>query len=383
MKAPSIYRLTSTAVLFSVALSLFTPSSRAAEPPSETAVWAKNKADDLFYRGKYSEAYTAYEAAEKYPTKNDEFTALLLLQKGLCRLKEKRTGDAFSLWSRLRGLYPKTAVAPRSLLLEADDPTNKSRQDCCYDEILVKYCKSEEAATVLQKRGQAAFDKKEYAKATECWGQFVSDFPDHKNTPEIRTRLNAAKLAIGGNKGGNGNAEPIVTDRQADDLLNNGNSLMQRGSYREAMVVYESYLKKFSMQRGVEHATIQLALCHHILGADKKALDCLLKGGGIQNSELAPSLLCNFIVQSEGVNGAQVLSQQVVDFMFRTFPKRVETERACLKLAHILSFRLRDLAKGEKYYRLALERFPTSQGGHSHRLRQWSKLEANQRWAER
>jgi TolA-binding protein len=329
-------------------LSLFTPSSRAAEPPSETAVWAKNKADDLFYRGKYSDAYAVYETAEKYPSKNEEFTASLFLQKGLCRLKEKRASDAFSLWSRMRGLYPKTTAASQSLLLEAEDPTNKGKLDRFYDEILAKYPQSEEAATVLQKRGQTAFDKKDYAKAAEHWAQFVSGFPSHKKFAEVKSKLESAKLAAGGNKAATG-------EMDCKNLLDRANALFDRASFQQAVPLYQEIVNKYALSKEASRASGCLARCLQNLGKDQEAL-AVLQRMVDKNPEGASQALGEIVLHAAN-HKMDPLRMQATQQLLDRYPNTFEAQQALFVAGSHANAR-KDRSEAEKFWSMLLTKYP-------------------------
>ena len=161
---------------------------------------AKNQADDSFVRGKYKEAFSVYEKMEKMGVKDEELEAAIRFQQGYCRFKEKRNSDALSIWSRMRSYYPKSSYAPKSLLLEADDPGSAGKAVRLYDEILSKYPVSEEAATILEKRGQQAFDRKDYKEAQENWKRLVMDFPVHAHLTEVQNKLETVELVLGGDR---------------------------------------------------------------------------------------------------------------------------------------------------------------------------------------
>jgi len=250
----------------------------------------KGQADDLFAHGKYKEAATAYERLTIAVTKDEDVAAYARFQEGLCRLKEKRTAEAFTAWAEMRRFHPKSAYVPKSFLLEAAAPGNPSRSAKLYEEILSKYPNSMEAATVLIKQGQAACDRKDYATAAKFWRQYLDSFPNDPSVTEIKLRLEMTELAL------KGNAESSnVLEFQS--LLPRADALFDRAQYSEAAKLYQRIADHSAPGVNAGHAVTRLAQCQLAGGHAREAFDSLQRA--IDKSPAnAPVLLVELVSQS-------------------------------------------------------------------------------------
>lgn len=317
----------------------------------DASVIATKKADDLLARGRYPEAYALYEQMEKTATGNEDLGARVRFQQGLCRLKSKRTSDAFSIWARMRSLAPSSVYASRSLLLEAEEPTNSGKLERLYDEILDKHPKSEEAATVLRKRGQVAFDHKDYQKAVACWEQFLTGFSSHSQAAAVREKLQTARLAAGGDTGAAGEAE-------AGNLLKRADALFDKASFAEAARLYQDFLGKSALSKDAGHAAGRLAQCQQALGKDKEALDTLLRMVG-KNPENAAEALGEIVIHATNAK-MEGLRQRSTQQLLDKYPEAFETQQA-LFIAGSQAMGRKNRTEAEKWWNLLLEKYPQTE----------------------
>ncbi|MCC7518291.1 MAG: tetratricopeptide repeat protein [Verrucomicrobiae bacterium] len=317
----------------------------------DASVVATKKADDLLARGRYAEAFTLYEEMEKKAAGDEALATRIRFQQGLCRLKAKRTPDAFSIWTRMRSLAPTSIYAPRSLLFEAEDPTNTGKQERLYDEILEKYPKSEEAATVLRKRGQVAFDHKDYRKAVDCWEQFLSGFLTHPQAAAVREKLQTAQLAAGGDTGAAGEAA-------AGNLLKRANALFDKASFAEALRLYQEVLGKYALSKEAGHASGRLAQCQQALGKDKEALQTLQRMVE-KNPESAAEALGEIVIHATNAK-MEALRQRATQELLNKYPTAFETQQAIF-IAGSQAMGRKNRAEAERWWNMLLEKYPQTE----------------------
>jgi len=320
-------------------------------PASEASASATKQADDLLARGRHVEAFALYEQIEKKAVGDEELATRARFQQGLCRLKAKRTPDAFSIWSRMRSLAPTSVYASRSLLLEAEEPTNSRKQERLYDEILEKYPKSEQAATILRKRGQAAFDHKDYRKAVASWEQFLAGFPLHPQATAVREKLQTAQLAAGGDSAAAGEAEVA-------NLLKRADALFDKASFAEASRLYQDFLNKSALSKEAGHASGRLAQCQQALGKDKEALQTLQQAI-LKNPENAAEALGEIVIHATNAR-MEDLRRRATEELLNKYPQAFETQQA-LFIAGSQAMGRKNRTEAEKWWNMLLEKYPETQ----------------------
>lgn len=314
--------------------------------PEELAF--RRSADEFFDRGKYPEALASYEKLEKARPKDDRVAAYALLREGQCRVKQNRPADGFSIWNRLRSYYPQTASASQSLLLEAGHPANALKSERLLDELLGRFPQSNEAASLLLKRGEEAFRNKDYRKALASFERIVRDFPQHEAIEEIQRKLESAQLVIGGD-------QSVAGALEAEDLLRRGTALFDRALYKEAAAIFQDLIQKNLKGKEASLATGRLAACYGALGKDRDALD-LLQNLSQLAPEGAPQALGELVIRCAN-DGKDALRKRATQEILTHYPESFEAEQA-LFISGNMAMHGKNRAEGEKYLHELLERYP-------------------------
>ena len=258
----------------------------------------------------------------------------------------------------MRSYYPKSSYAPKSLLLEADDPSGAGKAIRLYDEILSKYPVSEEAATILEKRGQQAFDRKDYKGAQENWKRFVEGFPNHAHLTEVQKKLETVELVLGGNEIGNRQSAIGIQQLEAESLVKRADALFDRASFSEAARLYEQVLQKDARSKEGAHAAGRLAQCRQMMGKDQEAFATLQRMTE-KNPEGAPQALGEIVVRAANKNmGA--LRQRATQQLLDRYPNTFEAQQAMF-IAGSEAMSRKNRTEAQKWWNGLLEKYPETE----------------------
>lgn len=332
------------------------PAAVKVVPPKQEALSAqeleaKKAADDLRDRGKYEEAFKLYEGLERTAQK-PLFAAYLRFQEGFCRLKVKRYADAHSIWNRLRTSYAQSPYASQSLFIEAEEPVNASQRERMLAELLMSFPKSNEVATVLEKRGQSFFDRKDYAKARDDWKRLAEEFPQNSATERITKNLEIVQLILGGDqKAGN--------ELASESILKRADTLFDRASFEAAGTLYKEAAQKYPTPTQRAHATGRLAQCQQAQGRYLEAFQTL-KGLAAQPSEAAAPALGEIVVRATNAKNMDGLRVKATEELLSRYPESFETQQA-LFIAGSVATAHKNRTEAQKWWNTLLEKYPESE----------------------
>jgi outer membrane protein assembly factor BamD (BamD/ComL family) len=305
----------------------------------------------LFAHGKYREAAAAYERLAKAAVKDDETKAYAQFQEGLCRLKDNRKSEAFSIWAQMRLFHPKCEFVPTSLLLEAENTTNPTRADNLRTEILSKYPNATEAATVLLQRGQTACDRKDYKAAAQFWKQFLDSFPDHASNAVLRTRLETAQLAMSGK-------QAAANDLEAASLLPRADALFDRAEYGEASKLYGRVVERGGMSRAFPQAVVRMAQCQMAMNQQRQAFETLQRAVD-QMPANASTLLVELVSQTASRREGDELRLRATRLLMDRNPNSFEAQQA-LYIAGFVEMTRKNTPKAREWWNQLLTNYPNT-----------------------
>lgn len=310
------------------------------------------EADELLARKKYAEAAEAYEKLALDPKLDKALAAEALFQVGVCRLKDNRQSEAFTVWSRLRVMFPDSPQAAQSLVQEAQSTTNTLRARMLTEEILTKHPASPEAATLLLQRGQVAFDRQDYAAAITNWEAFVQQFPKHGLARETGKKLEVAKLAASGERDATIAEDVEAAMRRADGLFD-------RAAFEEAAKIYREVVEKYSTTSRAPEAAVRLARCQMSLGRRAEAVTTLQRMAGRPVTGGA-KVLAELVVQCAGVRDLDKTRESATQLLLHQSPEAFETQQA-LFIAGSVAMSRRDKTEALKRWQLLLDRYPQTE----------------------